>query len=248
VSPPVIGLCAAVERVAWGPWDAVAAMLPRTYVDAVQRAGGIAVLLPPDDRVEVEPDGLLELLDGLLLAGGCDIDPRSYGAPPDARVVATSPQRDSFEVALARRALERDMPVLGVCRGMQLLNVATGGGLVTHLPDVLGHEEHRPTLGVFADHGVELARGSLAARAAGAERAVVRSHHHQGLDGLGRGWRASGWAADGVVEAVEAPDRSFALGVLWHSEQDPASRVVEALVEAAAGAARRSPGRAEALS
>jgi putative glutamine amidotransferase len=135
----VIGICAALERARWGVWDQAAALLPMAYVEAVQRAGAIAVILPPDDAVEREPEQLLDLLDGLMLAGGADIDPGSYGQPADPHTIETVPARDEFEVALTRAAIARDMPVLGICRGMQLINVACGGTLVQHLPDHLGH-------------------------------------------------------------------------------------------------------------
>ena len=215
---PAIGLCGAVERARWGPWDDDAVLLPRSYARAVQRAGGLALMLPPDPAAVDHPDEILDRLDGLLLTGGTDL--------------GVSPERDDFEVALARRALERDMPVLGICRGMQLMNVALGGGIEQHLPDVVGHENHRHTPGAFADHHVRLEPGSLAARVVGREQEAVKSHHHQGLDGLGEGLVATGWSIeDGVVEAIEQPERRFALGVLWHPEEDEESRVVHALVE-----------------
>ena len=209
-------------------------MTPRPYATAVQAAGALALVLPPDDAAAQSPDALLDRIDALLLAGGADIDPASYGAKPHPETKGTWPERDRFELALAHRALERDMPVLGICRGMQLLNVALGGTLLQHLPDVLGTNDHRRVPGAFGDHEVRLEPGSLAARAVGAERATVKSHHHQGLDELGDGLRASGWSVpDELVEAVELPDRRFTLGVLWHTEQDERSQVIAALVEAA---------------
>jgi putative glutamine amidotransferase len=234
VSDCAIGICAAVEQACWGVWDEVVAMAPRTYVAAIQAAGALALLLPPDDLAAAAPDPLLDRIDALVLAGGSDMDPASYGARPDPETGASWPERDRFELGLAYRALERDLPVLGVCRGMQVLNVACGGTLVQHLPDLVGHEHHRHTPGAFGDHEVRLEPGSLAARAAGAERITVKSHHHQGMDELGEGVRASGWSIeDSVVEAIELPDRSFALGVLWHPEEDGQSRVMASLVEAA---------------
>jgi putative glutamine amidotransferase len=224
----------AVEKARYGVWDEVAALLPMTYARAVQRAGGVAVMLPPDPFVTEHPDELLDRIDGLVMSGGADIDPAAYGAEPHPATGPTSPERDAFELALLRAALDRDMPVLGICRGMQLLNVATGGGVEQHVPDVVGHEDHRHTPGAFADHEVRLEPGSLAARVVGRERDAVKSHHHQGLDGLGDGVVASGWSVDDdVVEAIELPDRRFAVGVLWHPEEDEASRVLNALVEEA---------------
>lgn len=228
---PVIGMCAGVERVRSGAWEEVSVVLPETYALAVQRAGGMALLLPPDEVLVAEPDDVLDRIDALLLAGGGDIDPESYGAERHAETGGTYLPRDRFEIALAQRALERDMPLLGVCRGMQMLNVATGGTLVQHVEEV---DRHRTTPGVFGDHDVELVPGSLAAQAVGANRTPVKSHHHQAVERMGRGLVASGHSHDdGLVEAIELPDRRFALGVLWHPEEDEQSRVIAALVEEA---------------
>jgi putative glutamine amidotransferase len=241
VSRPLVGICAAVEQARFGAWDQPAALLPRGYSDAVQAAGGIAVLLPPDDSLVDAPSDLLDSLDALLLAGGRDIDPLTYGASADPAVGETSPERDRFELALLSAALERDMPVLGVCRGMEMLNVACGGTLVQHLTGEL-LERHRHTPGVFSDHEVALLPDSLAARAAGAASLAVRSHHHQALGELGEGLVVSGRCPeDDLVEAVELPARRFALGVLWHPEEDARSHVIGALVEAASAAMRPVP-------
>jgi putative glutamine amidotransferase len=139
--------------------------------------------------------------------------------------------RDAYELALVRGALARELPILGICRGMQVLNVAYGGTIEQHLPDALGHEEHRHTPGTFADHEVLLVPGSLAARAAGAERTPVKSHHHQGIKEVGSGLEVTGWATeDDAVEALEDPSCRFVLGVLWHPEEDKDSRLIKALV------------------
>jgi putative glutamine amidotransferase len=235
VSAPAIGICAAVERVSWGVWDGYEVTLaPRAYVRAVQRAGGLAIVLPPDEAAVDDPDVLLDRVDALMLAGGADIDPASYGAEPHAETRGTWPDRDRFELALARRALERDLPVLGICRGMQLLNVALGGTLLQHLPEAIGNETHRTVAGTFSEHHVRLAPDSLACSAAGSEAFVVWSHHHQGVDRVGEGWTVSGWSLeDDLPEAIELPGNSFALGVIWHPEEDESSRVIAALVEAA---------------
>jgi putative glutamine amidotransferase len=240
---PMIGICAALERAKWGPWDETVAMMPLAYVRAVQAAGGMPVVLPPDDAVAEDPDDLLDRLDALILAGGADVDPASYGARPHPTVTRTVPERDRFELALAHRALERELPLLGICRGLHMLNVARGGTLVQHVPDVVGHDEHRHTLGQFADHDVALEAGSLAARAAGAERLAVKSHHHQGIDELGEDLEVTGWSmADQLAEAVEDRGRRFALGVLWHPEEDESSRLIGALVdEARAGRGEVQP-------
>jgi putative glutamine amidotransferase len=233
---PVIGLCAALERAQWGAWDTPAHLLPREYADAVQRAGGIALLLPPDPRTMEHPDELLDLLDGLMLAGGSDVDPAAYGAEPHAATIGTNPERDAFELALAARAIERDMPFLGICRGMQVLNVARGGTLLQHLPESHGHEHHRRNPGTFDgnDHLVRLDDASLAARAAGESSHRTLSHHHQAVDRVGEGLVVSGHSAlDDLPEAIELPDRSFVLGVQWHPEADETSRLIGALVDEA---------------
>ena len=241
MSRPLVGICAAVEQARFGPWDQPAVLLPRGYSDAVQAAGGVAVLLPPDDSLVDSPSDVLDSLDGLLLAGGRDIDPLTYGASPDPSVGETSPERDRFELALLSAALDRNMPVLGVCRGMEMLNVACGGTLVQHLEGEL-LERHRHTPGMFSDHSVELTLDSLAARAAGAGVLDVRSHHHQAIDELGEGLVVSGSCPDdGLAEAVELPDKRFALGVLWHPEEDARSGVIGALVQAASFAMRPVP-------
>jgi putative glutamine amidotransferase len=231
---PVIGLCAAVERARWGAWDTPAHLLPREYADAVQRAGGIALLLPPDPRAIEHPDELLDLLDGLILAGGSDVDPAAYGAEPHRETLGVNPERDAFELALASRAVQRDLPFLGICRGMQVLNVARGGTLLQHLPESHGHEDHRRTAGSFDgnDHLVRLEATSLAARAAGEESHRTLSHHHQGVDAVGEGLVVSGHSVlDDLPEAIELPDRRFVLGVQWHPEVDETSRLIGSLVE-----------------
>ncbi|HUB99472.1 MAG TPA: gamma-glutamyl-gamma-aminobutyrate hydrolase family protein [Solirubrobacterales bacterium] len=232
---PVIGICAAIERVSWGVWDGYEVTLaPRAYVTAVQHAGGLAIVLPPDAAAVADPDLLVDRIDALILAGGADIDPASYGAEPHPETKGTWPDRDAFEIALARRALERDLPVLGICRGMQLLNVALGGSLDQHLPESIGEETHRTVAGTFSKHDVRLLPGTLACEAAGTEGFVVWSHHHQGVERLGDGVRVSGYSRDDdLVEAIELPDKRFALGVVWHPEEDPDSKLIAALVDAA---------------
>ena len=207
---------------------------PRSYALAVQAAGGMALLLPPDDGAAEQPGEMIDLLDGLMLAGGSDIDPASYGAEPHPKTKGSRPERDRFELALGYAALEREMPVLGICRGMQLLNVACGGTLDQHLPDVIATERHRHTPGSFADHGVRIAEDTLAARAVGATAGAVKSHHHQGVRELGEDVTITGWAVeDDVIEAIELPGKAYALGVLWHPEEDQRSRVIASLVQAA---------------
>jgi len=234
---PIIGICTPLELARWSVWELDAFLLPRNYVDAVHRAGAMALLLAPDPLLVDGPDEVLDLLHGLMLVGGADLDPSTYGADRHPQTIGTVPERDAFEIALVRRALERDLPCLGICRGMQVINVARGGTLHQHLPDVLGHEQHRRALGSFegADHDVRLAPGSLAARAAGEEHHVTKSHHHQGVDRIGEGLTVTGWAElDELPEAIELGENRFALGVQWHPEADERSRLIASLVREAA--------------
>ena len=236
MSRPTIGITASLETVTSGPWIEPSAVVPIHYCEAVQRAGGRAVLLVPDPADAAEPDEILDLVDGVLITGAAgDVDPSRYGAERHPETHPVTPLRDEFELALVHAAEARDTPLLGICRGMEVLNVAHGGTLEQHLPDVVGHEDHAGTPGEFVRHPVRLEPGSLAARAVGAERTEVHGFHHQGVREVGEGLRATAWSdlEDGIVEGIERPDRAFALGVLWHPEEDETSRVIGALVEAA---------------
>ena len=231
MSRPVVGVTAAIDRARWAVWHVEANVSQRTYSRAIAQAGGLPLILPAHDEVAADAGEVLNLLDALILSGGSDLDPSSYGAEPDERTTAVFPERDRFELALARGAIERGLPFLAICRGMQILNVALGGDLEQHIPSA---ERHMHTPGVFSDHDVELEPGSLAERAAGCSLLAVRSHHHQGLGRLGEGLAVSGHAVgDGVIEAVELPGHPFGLGILWHPEEEERSAVVAALVEAA---------------
>lgn len=226
---PVIGITTYVEQARWGVWDTAAALVPHAYVRQVAAAGGRVVLVPPSDDGASD---LVDVLDGLLLAGGADVDPARYGQPAHPQTAGLRPERDAAELALLVAALNADLPVLGVCRGMQLMAVQAGGALVQHLPDVVGHEGHRPEPGVYGDHDVRLAVGTQLAAVLG-ERVTVRSYHHQGVADVGT-LTVGGWADDETVEAVEVPGRRFALGVLWHPEVGDDPRLFQALVAAAA--------------
>ncbi len=229
---PTVGVTAATERVSYGAWSEVPAIIsPESYVRAVQRAGGRPVLLPPDPQDTEDPDGVLDLMDAFIVTGGAgDLGPDLYGQEPHPETGPVQEERDAYELAVVRAAIGREMPVLGICRGMQILNVAYGGGIEQHVPDVVGHEDHRHTPGTFADHDVELEPDSLAARAVGAERAPVKSHHHQGVKEIGAGLAVTGRADDATVEALEDPSCPFVLGVLWHPEEDEKSQLIKALV------------------
>lgn len=234
---PAIGICTPVTSASFGVWNQHAALLPAGYVSAIQRAGGLALMVAPDPVLVAAPDELLHRIDGLILSGGNDVDPAVYGANPHPETKGPTRDRDEFEIALARRAVEIDMPVLGICRGMQVLNVTFGGTLHQHLPEELGHEEHRRVPGTFdgSDHDVRLRAGSLAALAAGELLHVTKSHHHQGVDAIGDGLTVTGVSTlDDLPEAIELPGSRFVLGVQWHPEADERSRVIGALVRAAA--------------
>ncbi|QWF78209.1 gamma-glutamyl-gamma-aminobutyrate hydrolase family protein [Amycolatopsis sp. CA-230715] len=228
-SDPVIGLTTYLEPSSFAVWETEAALLHRVYLDGVVRAGGIPVLLPP---VVDAPDRLLSVVDGLVLVGGADVEPARYGEEPH-ETTYTRPDRDSFEFGLLDRALATGVPVLGVCRGMEVLNVALGGTLTQHLPETTGDLAHQPARATFGTTTVTLAEGSLAASILGGET-KGRCYHHQAVAALGDGLRAVGWASDGTVEAVELPGPGFALGVQWHPEQDIDDvRLFAALVAAA---------------
>ena len=234
---PLIGVCAAIERASFGVWsDEPATILPLSYSRAIHGAGGMMAMLPPDRRSSEDPGELLDRIDALVLGGGADIDPDSQGVEAHPETIGTNPDRDRFEIALALGALERGMPLLGVCRGMQVLNVACGGTLDQHIPDRLGHEIHRPAPGAWAEHEVRIEPDSLAAEAAGTERLTVKSHHHQGIDRIADKLTATAWATDDeTVEAIESGDGGFALGVLWHPEEDATDAIIPALISRAGG-------------
>jgi len=226
---PIIGITSYVVRATWGVWhDLPSTLVPHDYTAAVTEAGGRAVLLPPDD---LDTD-VLRVLDGLVLAGGPDIDPSWYGADREP-LTDVAHDRDGAELSLVRAALDHDVPVLGVCRGMQLLTVAAGGRLHQHLPDVLGHEKHRPAPGVYGEHEARFTPGSRIAALMGDELGV-HCYHHQGVADAGT-LEVTGRTEDGLAEAVEDPARRFVLGVQWHPEVIRDRRLFGALVQAAAG-------------
>jgi gamma-glutamyl-gamma-aminobutyrate hydrolase PuuD len=223
---PVIGITTYAQEASWGVWRLPAALIPLDYVDAIELAGGRPVLIPPS---EAGVDETLEALDGIVFSGGADVDPAMYGAERHPETDLPQARRDASELALLRAALERDMPVLAVCRGAQLLNVARGGDLVQHLPEEVGHDEHKESPGTFSEHPVEVKDGTRIAAMIG-ERSAVSSHHHQALGKVGAGLVEAAWASDGTVEGVEDPSQRFTVGVQWHPETGENRALFEGLV------------------
>lgn len=237
---PLIGITTYDDPAEWRAWSARAALLPRSYVDAVRRARGRPVLLPPGGS-PAEAAATVAALDGVIVSGGGDLDPAHYGAAPHPLTGAASPERDAWELAVLNGALDQAVPLLAICRGLQLLNVARGGTLYQHLPHVVGHEGHSGGPGQYGWHRVRIGGAGALAGIFGPDGPGadgpwlnVPTHHHQGVDRLGDGLVASAWAEDGTVEAVEfAAPEPFALGVQWHPEEDDDPRLFAALVTAA---------------
>jgi gamma-glutamyl-gamma-aminobutyrate hydrolase PuuD len=226
----VVGITTYLTPARFGAWELESALVPADYVRAVERAGGRPLLVPPSlDGIEET----LDALDGLVFSGGSDIDPELYGHEAHAETNGVARGRDDAELALLGAALARDLPVLAICRGSQLLNVVHGGDLVQHLPETLGHERHKHTPGVFADHDVTVDGGTRLHALVG-DRAAVKSHHHQGFGRIGGGLRVAAHADDGSPEALEDPSRRFAIGVLWHPEAGEDAALFAALVDEAA--------------
>lgn len=233
---PLIGLTSYVQRARWGPWDKEAVLVPASYVGAVEEARGRPVILPSSGDPAPEA---VNVIDGLVVIGGNDVDPGAYGAETAPETTGVREERDRAELALLELALRRDLPVLGICRGMQLLNIACGGDLIQHLPHRVGTDNHRIERGTFHRHDVRLEPGSFLGDTLGA-RANVPSHHHQAPGRIGEGLRATAWAEDGTVEGLEAAGKQFAVGVLWHPEESSNGTLLDCLVqEAAASRSRR---------
>ena len=225
MSKPVVGITTYLTRAAWGPWDLDAALIPAAYVRAVASVGGAPLLVPPGTDV----DATLEALDGIVFSGGPDLDPALYGAEAHAETYGIVRERDDFELELMRGALDRDVPMLAICRGSQVLNVLRGGDLEQHVPDRVGTEVHREVPGVFSEHDVAVLDGTRLASILG-DRHGVKSHHHQGFGALGSGLQEAARAPDGTLEALEDPSRQFTVGVLWHPEAGEDRALFEALV------------------
>jgi putative glutamine amidotransferase len=229
VTRPLVGITTYVTPARWGNWEQEAALIPAQYVQAVERAGGRPLLVPPSAEGIAET---LDALDALIFSGGSDLSPETYGQEPHPETYGVVPERDDAELALLTAALERDLPVLAICRGSQVLNVALGGDLLQHLPEVVGDEKHKHTPGAYADHDVSIEPGTRIGRLLG-EDVPVKSHHHQGFGRLGSGLVEAARAEDGTIEAVEDPSRRFTLGVLWHPEAGEDLKLFEELVNEA---------------
>jgi gamma-glutamyl-gamma-aminobutyrate hydrolase PuuD len=233
---PVIGITAYEEQAVWNQWDARASLLPASYVRSVEAAGGLAMLIPVQQLSGEDARELLTRLDGVVLSGGPDVNPSRYGADRNARTGASRDERDGVELSLVEAAVAGALPTLAICRGLQVLNVARGGTLVQHLPDVVGHGEHSPVANGHGVHDVRVEPGTLLADAVDWERAGVPTHHHQAIDRLGGGLVVTAWADDGTIEAVEDRSVPFLIGVQWHPEAGTDLSLFRALVAAAARA------------
>ena len=226
----VVGITAYAEAARWGDWDVPAVLLPERYVASVVASGGVPVLLPPQPALVSQ---VVPRLDALVIAGGPDVDPSRYGAERGPHTAWPRVARDAAELDVVAAATAGRVPLLGVCRGMQVMNVARGGSLVQHLPDVVGHEDHAPGRGVYGRHQVTIEPGTRTAAALGLEKADVPTYHHQGLDRIGAGLVVTGWADDGTVEAVEDPSLPFFVGLQWHPEVGEDLTIFASLVAAA---------------
>jgi putative glutamine amidotransferase len=229
VGKPIVGITTYLTPAAWGAWQLDAALVPASYVRAVTRAGGVPLLVPPGAAYEET----LDSVDGLVFSGGSDLDPELYGEAAHAETDGWVRERDDFELGLMQAALARDVPLLAICRGSQVLNVALGGDLEQHVPDRVSTNVHKETPGVFAEHDVAVVPGTKLASILGTG-SDVKSHHHQGYGELGSGLREAARAPDGTVEALEDPSHRFVVGVLWHPEEGEDVALFEALVREAA--------------
>lgn len=226
----LIGLTTYVEQSRHGVWDEMSALLPMSYVSAVIRAGGTPLLLPP---APAAPASVLSVLSGLIATGGPDVDPALYGAERHDETDRPRPERDAWESGLCRAALDMDLPLLAICRGLQVLNVALGGTLHQHVPEVIGTDAHRLVRGRMTPNDVNVSSGTALSSVLGPTTTVM-CHHHQAVDQLGMRMQATAFAADGTIEGVEVEGHRFALGVQWHPETDESGdRLFQALVEAA---------------
>jgi putative glutamine amidotransferase len=238
---PLIGLTTYLEQSQTGVWDVPASFLPKVYFEAVNRAGGIAVLLPPQPINDEIAARILDSLDGLIITGGKDVNPARYGQEQHPTTDTPRLDRDEFEDTLLRVAIEKEVPFLGICRGLQVLNVALGGTLHQHLPDVIGSTRYNLGEGNFAVNEVAVAPGTkIAELLAGSDTVAVKSYHHQAIDTLADGLHVTAATDDGIVQAVEIDSMPFGVAVQWHPEETPDDlRLFEGLVAAARSGAEQ---------
>jgi putative glutamine amidotransferase len=234
-SKPVIGLSTYRQRAQTGVWDVEAAFLPAEYFDAVNRAGGIAVLIPPQPMDAASASAVLAGLDGLIICGGRDVNPELYGAQPHDQTDTPDTARDALELALYSAAIEKGIPFLGICRGQQVLNVKHGGTLIQHLPDVVGSPKYQLGNGEFTIAEIAVEPDSLLSSALGGSATVTGAlYHHQAIETVGTGLKVAARSDDGIIEAIELENYPFGLAVQWHPEHTPEdNRLFEALVKAA---------------
>ena len=232
---PIIGVTSYLDRAVMGAFDVDAVFLPHSYIAPIEAAGASVVVLPPQDAHPAVVSRILDGIDGLCVSGGYDVNPAAYGQAPHAETDAPHDDRDAWEFALLRGALDRNMPTLGVCRGAQVLNVLRGGTLHQHVPDVVGSSRHQGVNGEFSAVPITVAAGTLLSTMHSAKR-TVPVYHHQAIDALGDGLRASAWSDDDIIEAVEDPNLAFCVALQWHPEHDPGSSSVYRAFAAAARA------------
>jgi putative glutamine amidotransferase len=236
-SKPVIGLTSYRQRAQTGVWDVQASFLPAVYIDAVTKAGGIAVLLPPQDPVDADiATQVVDGLDGLIVTGGGDVAPERYGAERHEKTDPLNAMRDAWEDALLAAAIDREVPFLGICRGLQVLNVNRGGTLLQHLPDVVGDDRYNKGAGDFAVNTVEIDPGTeLSSLLEGDRELDVKSYHHQAVQDVGAGLRVTARSGDGTIQALELEGVPFGVAVQWHPEEDAAEdvRLFAGLIDAA---------------
>ena len=234
MSRPKIGLTTYRQRGQTGVWDTEMAMIPAFYIEGVTRAGGTAILIPPQQLDSEDAKAVVASLDGLVICGGRDIDANRYGQTPHEKAEEPDRLRDALENAILEAAIEAQLPFLGICRGAQMLNVHRGGSLIQHLPEVVGDNRYQKGGGVFTDMDIDVLEGSLLESVTGTKVTNAALYHHQAIDSVGDGLRVSAVSPDGIVEAIELDDYPFGLAVQWHPEQTLGNlELFEALVSAA---------------
>lgn len=243
---PIIGITSYLEQAQTGVWDVRASFLPQVYMNAVTEVGGTVVILPPQPITPESARGIISTLDGLILSGGADVDPARYGADPHERTGAPRTDRDEFEAALIDAAIDAELPLLGICRGAQMINVELGGTLLQHLPDLVGDDRYQKGAGIFNQIEVEVDAGSRIAELYGDDRtADAHLYHHQAIGEVGEGLTVTSRTDDGIIEAIELPSLPFGVAVQWHPEENTADRrLFQGLVDAARAYREAAPARA----